>query len=371
LHVFAHGNPKQDEEAIRDLGELGVQLHLFPLVSGSWIKKASWALDGLPYFVHHNRNPRLEQALVSLDQERGIDVVHIELLYLEKLLRGLGPGCGRVLAEQELMSVSVERLGAVPFRHKSAYQHYITLELPKIQRFEAGALHRFDRIFAINESEAASMEASSGRDVEILPHVVDTRTFTPAEVESREMCVLFVGNYGHHPNVEAAFWLMEEIWPRVKGQFPSARVRLIGPGLEDGSRHALVALGAEVTGRVEDLVGAYREATVFANPIRSGGGMRGKVLEAFACGVPLVSTHFGLEGVAAKAGEHCEMADTPEGFADALLRLLRDGDARRARAKRARTLVTTHYDASVVMDRLDEAFAEVHAERQSLVGDRR
>lgn len=371
LHVFAHGNPEQDGEAVRELSELGVQLHLFPLASGSWVKKASWAFGRLPYFVHHNRNPELEEALVLLDQEQGIDVVHVELMYLERLLGRLRPECARVLAEQELMSVSVERLRSVPFRHKSAYQHYIALELPRIRRFEAEALHRFDRVFAINEREAGSMATSSGREVEILPHVVDTKVFTPGEIDARETGVLFVGNYGHHPNVAAAFWLMEEVWPRVKSQLSSARVRLVGPGLDEGSRRALEALGAEVKGRVEDIVGAYRSATVFANPIRSGGGMRGKVLEAFACGLPLVSTQCGLEGIAASAGEHCETADTPEGFADALLALLRDGDARRARGERARALVTAHYDAGVVMDRLDAVFAEVHAERQSLVGDRR
>jgi glycosyltransferase involved in cell wall biosynthesis len=372
VHVFAHahGDLDQERQAAAEMAELGVTQHLFPRPPASWLDKARWALDRSPYFVNHNRNPALEAALAALDRQRGLDVAHVELITLEPLLRGLGPGCARVLAEQELMSVTIARLRAVPLRHKSPYQHYIALELPRIRRFEAEALRRFDRLFAINDSEAACMAASSGRVVEVLPHVVDTHVFTPGDAPPDEACVLFVGNYGHHPNVEAAFWLMEEIWPAVRRQLPGARVRLVGPGLGADRRRALEALGAEVTGRVEDLVAAYRSATVFANPIRSGGGMRGKVLEAFACGVPVVSTRRGLEGIAAKGGEHCEEADAAEEFARAVVRLIQDPAVREKRSQSALTLVTAQYDVRVVMARLEAAFAEAHAERRGRCGAR-
>ena len=370
VHVFAHshGQPAAEQEAVRELASLGVTQRVFPRPPSSWLTKARWALSSAPYFVGHNRNPALESALVALDRERGLDMAHLELIALEPLLHGLGPQCARVLAEQELMSITIERLRTVPFRHKMPYQHYITRQIPRIRRFEAEALRRFDRLFGIHEGEATRMAALSGRKVEVLPHVVDTRTFTPGPALPGLQSVLFVGNYRHHPNVDAVFWLMERVWPAVQRGAPETLVRLVGPGLEPAQARALEALGAEVTGRVEDLVGAYRTATVFANSIQSGGGMRGKVLEAFACGIPVVSTALGLEGIAAEPGEHCERADDAEGFATALLRLLGNSSLRCARAQCARTLVVKHYDVRVVMEQLEVAFEEARDARRERAG---
>ncbi len=366
VHVFTHSRGQTDEEAeaVRELAALGVAQRVVPRPPSSWLHKARWAAQRVPYFVSHNRSPELEAALSKLDRERGIDVAHLEHLALAPLLEGLGGGCARVLAEQELMSLTVERLRAVPFRHKSLYQHYITRQIPRIRSFEGEALRGFDRAFGINAAEAARMAELSGRDVEVLPHVVDTRVFTPAAEPPASRDVLFVGNYGHHPNVEAVFWLMEEVWPAVRRRAPGARVRLVGPELSVAYTRTLEALGAEVAGRVEDLAGAYRSAAVFVNPIRSGGGMRGKVLEAFACGVPVVSTGIGLEGVAARPGEHCDRADDAADFAAAIVRLLTDAPLCSTRARSARELVASNYDVRGVMGRLEMVFDEVCAGRR-------
>lgn len=370
VHVFAHsqGDAEEEQQAIRELAEFGVVQRVIPRPSSSWFAKARWAVDRLPYFVHYNRSPILEAALAELDRERGLDVAHLEFGFLEPLLGGLSHHCARVLAEQELMSVHIDRLRRVPGRHKSAYEYYVSLELPRVRAFEARALRHFDRLFGITEGDAARMAKVSGKSVEVLPHVVDTHVFTPGEAAPRRPCVLFVGNYDHKPNVDAAFWLMEQIWPAVRRQVPEATVRLVGPGLDAERRTALERLGAEVAGRVEDLVGAYRDAAVFANPIRAGGGMRGKVLEAFACGLPVVSTAIGLEGVAARPGEACESADEAERFAAAIVRLLGDPAACRALASRAHALVVEQYDVRVVMGRLENAFEEAHELRRARVG---
>lgn len=367
VHVFTHGHGETEEEAeaVRELAGFGVTQRVFPRPPAPWLTKARWAAMRTPYFVSHNRNPALEAALAALDRERGVDVGHLELIALAPLLAGLGTQAARVLAEQELMSITIERLRGVSWRHKNAYQIFITRQIPGIRRFESETLRRFDRLFGINDFEAARMAELSGRKVEVLPHVVDTRVFTPGDSPPLPGSVLFVGNYGHHPNVEAVFWLMERVWPAVRAENAGARARLVGPGLDAKQVRALEALGAEVAGRVDDLAGAYRAASVFANPILSGGGMRGKVLEAMACGVPVVSTGIGLEGVAATPGEHCDRADDARAFAGALLRLLADRSLRAARAGRARSLVVGHYDARIVMERLETAFEEARAARRS------
>lgn len=358
VHVLTHAHGDRDEEvaAARECAELGVRQRAFGRGERSWWAKARWAVGRTPYFVGHNRNPALEAALAELG-EAGLDAVHLELGYLEPLLHGAGPRCVRVLAEQELMSRNVERLRAVAFRHKTPYQHYIGLELPRIRAFEAASLPRFDLLYGITPEERDRMSALAGRPTGVLPHVVDTRVFapgpTPTEDGAKGPAVLFVGSYTHHPNVEGAFWWMESVWPAVHRARPDARAILVGPGLGDERRRALEALGAAVTGRVDDLVGAYRGAAVFVNPIFSGGGMRGKLLEAFACGLPAVSTTLGLEGVEGASGTHFLCADEPAAFADAVIGLLAAEDRRAALGRAARVLVEERYDVRAVLARLE------------------
>jgi glycosyltransferase involved in cell wall biosynthesis len=175
--------------------------------------------------------------------------------------------------------------------------------------------------------------------------------------------VLFVGNYGHSPNVVAAEWLGTEIWPRVRAAVPSARCDVVGPGMSRGQKDNLLRAGIAVLGRVEDLPGCYRSSLVFANPIVSGGGMRGKVLEAFASGVPVVSTRMGMEGIAAEHGRHYLEAESADAFADAIVQYLRRPAVASAHGRSARTLVETTYDTRVVFSRLEAVYERAVAEK--------
>jgi len=177
-----------------------------------------------------------------------------------------------------------------------------------------------------------------------------------------------VGSYTHHPNVEAAVWLVDCVMPRVWEKAPEARLRLVGPGLAAGAKRRLCAPRVALPGRVEDLASEYREAAVFASPIRSGGGMRGKVLEAMACGRPVVSTRLGLEGIEARPGRHALLADSAESFAAAILALLEDPSRRRALGRAARELVEARYDARVVFERYEAELEAAHGRRSETEG---
>lgn len=365
VEVLTHtsGDPEADRAAIADLAGLGVRHRCFARPRATTARKLAWMLASEPYFVGHNRNPALAAHLAELDRRGELDLVHLEFGYLEPSLHGLGSAPARILAEQETMSMMLERLRSVPGALKSAYQLYIVRELRAVQRFERETLPRFDRAFAITPEEAGLFTAILGRPAPVLPHVVDARRFVPPAHEPTDPVCLFVGNFGHDPNRFALRWLLAEPWPAVRARRPDARLEIVGPGLPEEDRRLAEAAGATVLGRIEDLAAAYGRAAVFVNPIHSGGGMRGKVLEAFASGRPVVSTRLGMEGIAAQSGYHFDAADDGVGFAAAVLRLLGEPSLRSARGEHARALVLERYDAPRVFDRLEQEY-EAAVERR-------
>jgi glycosyltransferase involved in cell wall biosynthesis len=166
--------------------------------------------------------------------------------------------------------------------------------------------------------------------------------------------ILFLGSFRHLPNREALLWLLEEIAPRVFAHWPDAR--LIVAGAEPPPRHSLPDLGPrlELRGFVDSVQEAMREPAVFVCPILSGSGVRVKLLEAFAMGIPSVSTRIGAEGLAANHGEFCRLATDAASFADQVVDLLGNPDP--AMVSRARQEVEQNWDMRVITERLAASY---------------
>jgi hypothetical protein len=161
--THASGDPDADRAAADDLAQLGAVHRTFERPRATTPRKLSWMLSPEPYFVGHNLNPALASYLAERDRAGEIDLVHVEFSYLEPMLAGLGARPARILAEQETMSLMIERLRSVPGALKSAYQLYIARELRAVRRFERAVLPRFDRAFAITPQEAGRRRGSSAR----------------------------------------------------------------------------------------------------------------------------------------------------------------------------------------------------------------
>lgn len=137
---------------------------------------------------------------------------------------------------------------------------------------------------------------------------------------------LLVGLFSYEPNADAAEFFVDRVFPRVAAELPDARVRLVGRATERVRR--LEGTNVSVAGEVDDLAPEYDRATAAVVPIRVQSGTRVKILEAFARGVPVVSTSAGAAGLGAVDREHLLIADTAAAFAEACVELARDSDAR-------------------------------------------
>ena len=133
--------------------------------------------------------------------------------------------------------------------------------------------------------------------------------------------LLFVGSYAHPPNGDGVRWFIEAVLPEVLDRLPDVRLRLVGSEMQNaGFKHPSV----EVVGWIEDLEAVHEECRIFVAPLRFGAGMKGKVADSLARGLPVVTTSIGAEGIGLEPGVDVLVADTAADFADAVVRLYTD-----------------------------------------------
>ncbi|MEO8681339.1 MAG: glycosyltransferase family 4 protein, partial [Vicinamibacterales bacterium] len=238
-------------------------------------------------------------------------------------------------------------------------RNYLAHEAALLDRMEQRAVRLAHTVLAVSVEEAQYFRALGAPRVVVVPNGVDCEAFGGVPIAKRggPPTILYVGTLSWPPNASAARFLATEVLPAVQRRLPDARLLIVGrdPGPE------VIALarpgsGIEVAANVPDVMPYYRAASMLAVPLDAGGGTRLKILEAFAAGMPVLSTRVGCEGIDAVAGEHLELAERGE-FAGAAIRLLLDPDRSCAIAARARLFARQHYDWSVGGARARDAVA--------------
>ena len=168
--------------------------------------------------------------------------------------------------------------------------------------------------------------------------------------------MLFVGNFQHTPNIQALDWFTNEVLPRIVAQKPGATFVVVGSDPPDSLSYLANHPNIRLTGTVPDIRKPLEQYAVFVCPILSGSGIRVKLLEAFAAGIPVVSTRIGAEGLSTESGRICELADSPEDFAHATVKLLSDQTHATGLAARAREMVVRERDAETATRQLLETY---------------
>jgi len=189
---------------------------------------------------------------------------------------------------------------------------------------ERSLMDLVDQVWVVSEPEAEALRSiDPATDVAVVPNIHRPEPPGPSFF-SREG-IVFVGNYAHDPNRDAAKWLATDIVPRIRRVLGDVPVSLVGSHMSPDIE-ALRDEGVSVLGWVPMLDALYHRARVFVAPLRYGAGMKGKVGEACAYGLPVVSTSVGVEGMDLRDGEDVLVADDPDAFAAAVVTAYTDAE---------------------------------------------
>jgi len=157
----------------------------------------------------------------------------------------------------------------------------------------------------------------------VMPFMVDLHP--PMAAHEARADVVFLGGFGHMPNVDAAVWMAKTIWPKLRGRLRGARLILAGA---NPTPEVLDLAGPDilVPGRIDDLGPLFEQTRVFVAPLRYGAGVKGKIYSAMAHGVPVVSTTIGAEGMDLEPGLEVLLGDEPDAFCRHVVDLYEDAD---------------------------------------------
>jgi len=203
------------------------------------------------------------------------------------------------------------------------------LEAKRLGRYEAEAASRFDATLLVSEAEAETLRARApGADVRTVPNGVDLDHLDPRgiEVEPDPNTAVFCGAMDYYSNEDAVVHYCERILPRVRESIPEAKLRIIGANPTPRVRALEEIGGVTVTGIVPDVRPEILRGSVSVAPLRLGRGVPNKILEALALELPVVTTPNGAVGLDLGRFAGAEVARDDDGFADAVVRRLRDRD---------------------------------------------
>lgn len=226
--------------------------------------------------------------------------------------------------------------------------------------YERRVVRHMGATIVVGEADARTLRRIAGRDsVHVIPNGVDRGPPPEPSWESPQPTVIFTGVLSFRPNADAVVGFAETVWPLVHAAVPTARLAIVGRG--PGPRvQALTSLpGVEVLADVPDLRSELRRAWVAVAPMRSGGGIKNKILEAWACGKPVVMSTLASNGLAPGYEEASVTADSPDRVAEEVTRLLEDDARRRSLGAAGYALVSKHHSWSGAALLISELLAEV------------
>ena len=221
------------------------------------------------------------------------------------------------------------------------------MEAGRVRRSEAALARRADLVFAApNDGKELVAAGADGTRIRDTFHLGDDQQLELPQLafEHTRKKLMYVGFLGWEPNVQGLVWFINEIWPRLLQQHPDLEFDIVGKNPDRRLQNAAAPWqGINLTGYVADLQTIYGDSRVSVAPLLFGSGMKVKVLDAMARGMPTVTTSVGAEGIDIENGLHLLVADEPDQMANAILSLLEDAELWQRLQDNSRALINERY----------------------------
>lgn len=335
-------------------------IHVVPMTRGAvrdaWYMARS-LLTGQPFIMTRDDRAAMRKLVDWLAAEQRFDVAHADQLNMAQYAIRVS-GAFKVFDAHNALWLLYKRLWQT--MRPGLHRWLLGRDWRLLKEYEGRVCRQFDAVLAVSQEDKTALEEAARQelDIHVIPIAIDTDEVAVIEREPDPSHILHIGTMYWPPNIDGVLWFAHEVYPLIRQQRPDVCFDIVGarPPQEivalDGDR-----TGINVTGYVADPAPYLQRAALMVVPLRAGGGMRVKILNALAQGIPIVSTTLGCEGIEVVPGESILVADEPAGFADAVLRLLDDADLAAKLAADGRRLAEEKYDYRHACRSLDDIYA--------------
>jgi polysaccharide biosynthesis protein PslH len=289
--------------------------------------------SGEPYTTRKYWHQDVASRILEIATVGKFDLVHVDHLHMVQYGQLIRKKLGIpvVLREHNFETTIVQRF--YENQWNPLLKAYAYLEYKKLARFESRAGGEVDlNVMITDEDEKRLLEINPTAQTSVMAAGVDTDYFRPDSAASDgeasdDLTILSVASMDWLPNVDAVIWFCDEVMPKVLESHPSAVLQIVGRGVPDSVR-AKASDSVKILGFVDDVRESIERASVMIVPLRIGGGMRLKILNAMAMAKAIVSTPVGCEGIAVEDGVNIAVSESADGFADRVNELLSDSSRR-------------------------------------------
>lgn len=360
--LFALIKHEEERQHIPELEKYCSTVRVFRRTSYPWHPRNILlaAFSSFPFVVTRNMVMSLKPALAQELSEQNYDLIHIETFYMM-------PNVPDTSVPVLLVEQTIEYLGYEKFAQQIARKWpillpFMKIDIAKIRFWETSYWRSCDKLVAVSDDDREFIQQNEPdiKGIEVVSNGVDMEYFSTLKRQENVVpTILFVGTFHWRPNVEAAEFLVEKVWPKILEQVPNAQLRIVGPAPTPKiQRYAENDSSITVTGKVPDIRDEYAQATVLLAPVFSGKGTRYKVLEAMATETPVVGTQIALEGINAQPEKEVLIGDTAQEMADATVRLLGDPALRQRLAKAGKKFVSSGFSWDAISQDLLHVYQE-------------
>ncbi|MGY8732886.1 MAG: glycosyltransferase family 4 protein [Pirellulales bacterium] len=321
-------------------------------------------LSGEPYTTRKYWHPDAASRVLEIAMAGQFDLVHVDHLHMVQYGQLIRKELGIPVAlrEHNFETTIVQRF--YENQRNLLLKVYAYIEYIKLARFEGRVAGEVDlNVMITDEDEKRLLEINPTAQSTVMAAGVDTDYFRPGSAASGgeasdDLTILSVASMDWHPNVDAVIWFCDEVMPKVLKSHPSAVLQIVGRGVPDSVR-SKASDNVKILGFVDDVRESIERASVMIVPLRIGGGMRLKILNAMAMAKAIVSTPVGCEGIAVEDGVNIAVAESAGGFADRISELLGDHDRRAKMGQAGLEFVRSTYVWSQLVANLEPEYVKL------------
>lgn len=294
------------------------------------------------YFYSRKANQKIHQLISQIQP----DHIYCQLIRVAEYVKDID--VPKTLDYQDVFSKGVERrIQNSPFYWKTV----LKLEYKRLLKYENEAFFWFNNKTIISKPDRDFIPHPEKNKIEIVINGVDIDFFKPMSIK-KEYDLVFIGNMGYPPNVNASEYLVKEILPIVLQSKPNTKLVLAG-ATPHPSVVALKGKNVHVTGWVEDIRECYAKSRIFIAPMQIGTGLQNKLLEAMAMEIPSITSPLANFALEAKDGKEILVGNSPHEYADLIIRLLDDAELSKTIAHNGYLFVHKNYDWEAATKKLE------------------